>query len=233
MPRLFVAPDRPADLPRDRPRGLVPRGRDRRPERRRDLGRQRRPRARRARRDRLPAQRRRRPARVRRAAGRRRLPGARARRLPPTGEATEVKLAVGDGHRIAVVWVADGNVYANVSQRHAHRPGPFTGRSRSAGRTRATSTSTSASTAPPTPSGSRRATCAPRACRTRPGPAIAPPLDVDPALEAGTGPLRPKVAVSAEGYAVGDVGRPPPRGSHARVGAAADRAEPVGVARRT
>ena len=29
-----------------------------------------------------------------------------------------------------------------------------------------------------------------------------PPLDVDPALEAGTGALRPKVAVSAEGYAV-------------------------------
>ena len=32
--------------------------------------------------------------------------------------------------------------------------------------------------------------------------AILPPLDVDPSLEAGTGPLRPKVAVSAEGYAV-------------------------------
>ena len=29
-----------------------------------------------------------------------------------------------------------------------------------------------------------------------------PPLDVDPSREAGTGPLRPKVAVSAEGYAV-------------------------------
>ena len=85
-------------------------------------------------------------------------------------------------------------------------------RCRSAGRTRATWTSTSASTARPTRSGSRRATCAPRACRTRRGRGSAPSLDVDPALEAGTGALRPKVAVSAEGYAVATWGDRTPDG---------------------
>ncbi len=38
------------------------------------------------------------------------------------------------------------------------------------------------------------------------------PLDVDPALPAGTGALRPKVAVSAEGYAVATWGDDPGNG---------------------
>ena len=50
---------------------------------------------------------------------------------------------------------------------------------------------------------------------------VAPPLDIDPALEAGTGALRPKVAVSAEGYAVVTWGDRMPDGLHARVGAPA------------
>ena len=43
--------------------------------------------------------------------------------------------------------------------------------------------------------------------------AVAAPLDVDPALEAGTGALRPKVAVSAEGYAVATWGDRPGDGT--------------------
>ena len=42
---------------------------------------------------------------------------------------------------------------------------------------------------------------------------VAAPLDVDPALEAGTGALRPKVAVSAEGYAVATWGDIPGDGT--------------------
>ena len=57
------------------------------------------------------------------------------------------------------------------------------------------------STAPPTRSGSPAATCRRRACRRARG-ADRAPLDVDPPREAGTGDLRPRVAVSAEGYAV-------------------------------
>ena len=41
---------------------------------------------------------------------------------------------------------------------------------------------------------------------------VARPLDVDPDREAGTGALRPRVAVSAEGYAVVDLGRRSPDG---------------------
>ncbi len=41
--------------------------------------------------------------------------------------ATEVKVAVGDGNRIAVAWIADGNVYANVAPGGTPDPGGFAG----------------------------------------------------------------------------------------------------------
>ena len=81
--------------------------------------------------------------------------------------------------------------------------------------------------------GSRAATCAPRACRTRPGRPSRTPLDVDPTLEAGTGALRPRVAVSAEGYAVVTWGERDAGGRHARVGAPDHRPQPVRRSRRT
>ena len=43
------------------------------------------------------------------------------------GAATEVKVAVGDDNRIAVVWIADGNVYANVAPGGPTAPSGFTG----------------------------------------------------------------------------------------------------------
>ena len=71
-------------------------------------------------------------------------------------------------------------VYATVAAGRRHARPASRRRSRSAGRAPTDSTSTSASTARPTSSGSRPATSAPRACRTRPGRRVAPPLDIDP-----------------------------------------------------
>ena len=131
----------------------------------------------------------------------------------PTGEATEVKLAVGDGFRVAAVWIADGNVYSSVSQGGGIGPGAFT---------------------PPTQIGGPGAHNVDidlgvngaayavweaqgdvRAARLQDTTwtAVAQPLDVDPTLEAGTGALRPRVAVSAEGYAVVTWGDRTPYGS--------------------
>ena len=107
-------------------------------------------------------------------------------------------------------------------------PGGFApgGRARRAGRERR-STSTSASTAPPTRSGRRAATSPPRACRTRPGRASRRRWTSTPRREAGTGALRPRVAVSAEGYAVATWGERHARRLDARVGPPHHRHEPL------
>ena len=185
---------------------------------------QRRPGARRHRRRGVSAQRRRRPARrssraCSAARGERRCGWT--RRL---GAATEAKVAVGDGNRLAVAWIADGNVYGDGRRRSARPPAPFAGRWRSADR-RATSLDVDlgvngAAYAVWQQSGD----VPPPACRTPTWSRVAAPLDVDPALEAGTGSLRPRVAVSAEGYAVATWGDRSPGRLHARVGASHDRA---------
>ena len=100
------------------------------------VGRQRRRRPRRHRRDRLPA----RATAASRTRSSRACPAAAGGRpsawTPTPGEATEVKVAVGDGNRLAVAWIADGNVYATVAPGggRARRRSPA--RCRSAGRTR-------------------------------------------------------------------------------------------------
>jgi len=117
------------------------------------------------------------------------------------GTTTEIKVAAGDGNRLAVAWIAGGVVYATVSP-GGDVPGGF-----------APAVALSFPGAQDIDidlgvngaayvvwqeSGNVRAARLQDATWT----AILPPLDVDPSLEAGTGPLRPKVAVSAEGYAV-------------------------------
>ena len=131
---------------------------------------------------------------------------------PGLGAATEVKVAVGDGYRIAVAWIADGNVYANVAQGGGLSPTPFQGPLQIGG-----------------PSaenldidlGVNGAAYAVweqggdiHAARLQDSTwAIVPQaLDVVPQYEAGTGLLRPKVAVSAEGYAVATWGDKTPEG---------------------
>jgi hypothetical protein len=128
------------------------------------------------------------------------------------GAVTDVKLAAGDGNRLAAVWIADGYVYGTVAN-GGDTPGAF---------------------APPAQLGGPDAKSldidlgvngAAYAVWQQAGnvvavrlqdttwSAISGPLDVDPALEAGTGSLRPRVAVSAEGYAVVTWGDRRPDGS--------------------
>ncbi len=120
----------------------------------------------------------------------------------PTGEATEVKLAVGDQFRVAAVWIADGNVYSSVSQGGGTGPGPFTPPIQIGGpdahNVDIDLGVNGAAYAVWEQQGDVRAARLQDTTWT----AVAQPLDVDPTLEAGTGALRPRVAVSAEGYAV-------------------------------
>jgi hypothetical protein len=117
------------------------------------------------------------------------------------GPATEVKVAVGERNRIAVAWVTEGTV-VGISAPVSDAPAPFS---------------------PPTAIGGPGARSVDldlgvndaayavwqeggdvRAARlvdaTWSG--LASPLDIDPARVAGVNASRPKVAVSAEGYAV-------------------------------
>ena len=132
------------------------------------------------------------------------------------GSVTEVKVAVGDGNRVAVAWIADGTVYATVVP-GGGTPGAFVPAAALGGPGARASTSTSASTAPPTRSGRRAATSPPRACRTRPGRASRCRWTSTSTARRHRR-LRPKVAVSAEGYAVatwGEVFPTAPRASSA------------------
>lgn len=121
---------------------------------------------------------------------------------PTAGEVTEVKVAVGDGNRIAVAWIADGNVYANVAPGGTPDPGPFAGPVQLGG-PGAKSIDidlgvNGAGYLTWEQGGNVHAARLQDAAWTL----VPQALDVDLALEAGTGALAPKVAVSAEGYAV-------------------------------
>jgi hypothetical protein len=118
--------------------------------------------------------------------------------LPP---ASEVKVAVGDGNRIAVAWVAADSAFG-ASTATSATPAPFS---------------------PPAPLGGPAAKSIDvdlgvndaayavwqqagdvRAARLQDATwtPLAAPVDINPADDAGTGAQRPRVAVSAEGYAV-------------------------------
>ncbi|WP_028060962.1 hypothetical protein [Candidatus Solirubrobacter pratensis] len=118
--------------------------------------------------------------------------------LPP---ATEVKVAVGDGNRIAVAWVAGGSVFAASTPVNA-TPAPFSPPV-AIGGPGARSVDVDlgvndAAYAVWQQSGDVRAA----RLQDTTWSGLAAPVDINPAAEAGTGALRPRVAVSAEGYAV-------------------------------
>jgi hypothetical protein len=129
------------------------------------------------------------------------------------GPATEVRVAVGDNNRVAVAWISGGTVYANVAPGGPTAPSGFTGPV-AIGGPGARSLDidlgiNDAAYAVWEQGGDVRAARLQDATWT----AVAAPLDIDPGLEAGTGALRPKVAVSAEGYAVATWGDRPGDGT--------------------
>lgn len=116
-------------------------------------------------------------------------------------EATEIKVAVGDGNRLVVAWIADGGVFASVVN-GGPGLGPYIGPVQIGG-PGAKSLDldmgiNGAAYAVWQQGGDVRAARLQDTTWTPVGPS----LDIDPADEAGTGALRPRVAVSAEGYAV-------------------------------
>jgi hypothetical protein len=134
-------------------------------------------------------------------------------RVDPTVAAvTEVKVAAGDGNRLAIAWIADGFVYATVVP-GGDTPGAF-GPTTTIGGPGAQDLDldlgvNGAAYAVWQEAGNVATARLQDAAWTR----IGPPLDIDPAREAGTGQLRPRVAVSAEGYAVATWGERMPDGS--------------------
>jgi hypothetical protein len=117
------------------------------------------------------------------------------------GSTTDVKVASGDGNRLAVAWIAGGTVYATVSPEGA-TPGGYVP-AVALGGPGASDLDidmgvNGAAYAIWQEAGNVVAARLQDTTWTR----VAAPLDIDPAREAGTGALRPRVAVSAEGYAV-------------------------------
>jgi hypothetical protein len=117
------------------------------------------------------------------------------------GSVTDVKVAAGDGNRLAVAWIADGTVYATVSP-GGDTPGGFVP-AVALGGPGAQSLDVDlgvngAAYAIWQEGGNVVAARLADSTWTR----VTPPLDIDINREAGTGLLRPRVAVSAEGYAV-------------------------------
>jgi hypothetical protein len=138
--------------------------------------------------------------------------------LPPErvdqslGAVTEVKVAAGDGNRVAVAWIADGIVYATVAP-GGDTPGAYVPTAQLGGPGAQDLDIdlgvNGAAYAVWQEAGNVVTARLQDATWTR----IAPPLDIDPAREAGTGLLRPRVAVSAEGFAVATWGERMPDGS--------------------
>lgn len=127
---------------------------------------------------------------------------------PTSGEATEVKVATGDGYRIAVAWIADGNVYANVAPGGTPDPGGFTGPVQLGGAGAKDVDIDLGVNGAAYVTWQQDGNVLAARLQDSTWTLVPQPLDVDVALEAGTGRLAPKVAVSAEGYAVvtwGDV----------------------------
>jgi hypothetical protein len=117
------------------------------------------------------------------------------------GTTTEVKVAAGDGNRLAVAWVSDGIVYATVSP-GGDAPGgfaPAVALSFPGARDIDIDLGVNGAAYVVWQEGGNV-----RAARLQDATwtPIITPLDIVPAREAGTGALRPRVAVSAEGYAV-------------------------------
>ncbi len=127
------------------------------------------------------------------------------------GTVTDVKIAAGDGNRLAVAWIADGIVYATVTP-GGDTPGGFAP-AVAVGGAGASDLDidlgvNGAAYAVWQEGGNVAAARLQDATWTR----VAQPLDIDINRIAGTGALRPQVAVSAEGYAVATWGEIMPDG---------------------
>jgi hypothetical protein len=120
---------------------------------------------------------------------------------PGLGAATEAKLAVGDGNRIAVAWIADGTVYA-ASTPVSATPAPFTGPV-AIGGPGANSIDVDLGVNDAAYAVWEQ-TADVRAARLQDATwtLLAAPVDITQGNQAGVGAMRPRVAVSAEGYAV-------------------------------
>jgi hypothetical protein len=127
------------------------------------------------------------------------------------GAVTDVKVAAGDGNRVAIAWIADGMLYASVSV-GGDTPGGFVPPVALGGPgAQDIDIDLSVNGAAYVvwqEAGNVAAARLQDATWTR----VAAPLDIDPAREAGTGLLRPRVATSAEGYAVATWGERLPDG---------------------
>ncbi len=126
--------------------------------------------------------------------------------------ATEVKVAAGDGHRLAVAWVSGGMVYATVSPGGAG-PGGFVP-AVALGGPGAKDIDidlgvNGAAYVVWQEGGNIAAARLQDSTWTR----VGAPLDINLPYEAGTGRLRPRVAVSAEGYVVATWGEWVPDGT--------------------
>jgi hypothetical protein len=121
---------------------------------------------------------------------------------PVAAGVEEIAVSASDGARLVVAWIAGGNVYGAV----ANGPGPLgpavqlTSGGGASGLALDMGINGHAYAVWSGPGGGRDV----RAARVDDGPwsAVAAPLDIDPARDAGAGSGRPKVAVSAEGNAV-------------------------------
>jgi hypothetical protein len=115
--------------------------------------------------------------------------------------ATEVKVAAGDGNRLAVAWIANGIVWATVSA-GGDAPGGFTPAVQIGGPNAESLDLDLGVNGAAYAVWQENANVVAARLQDSTWTRVASPLDIDPAREAGTGALRPRVAVSAEGYAV-------------------------------
>jgi hypothetical protein len=118
-----------------------------------------------------------------------------------SGPATEVKVAAGDDNRLAVAWVADGSVFATSTPANASLAAfaaPVQIGGPGAQSVDVDLGVNGAAYAIWQAAGDVRAARLMDAAWTP----LAAPIDINPANDAGTGGGRPRVAVSAEGYAV-------------------------------
>jgi hypothetical protein len=129
------------------------------------------------------------------------------------GTTTEVQVAAGDGNRLAVAWIADGNVFATVAS-GGDTPGGFAPAVLIGGPGAKDLDLDLGVNGAAYAIWQQTGNVAAARLQDTTWARIAPPLDIDPAREAGTGALRPRVAVSAEGYAVATWGEILPDAAH-------------------
>ena len=128
------------------------------------------------------------------------------------GSVTDVKVAAGDGNRLAVAWIADGYVYATVSP-GGDSPGGFVPAIAIGGPNAKSLDLDLGVNGAAYAIWQQDGNVAAARLQDSTWTAVPGVLDIDPARVAGTGLLRPKVAVSAEGYAVATWGELFPDGS--------------------